>query len=85
MDNASGVALKWGPLNKEAVVTALENPFYTSAKESILINTVPQFRNAINNGLALGQSYPQMMADIRRVVNREKLRNNARATDGTSQ
>jgi hypothetical protein len=56
-------------LNKDAIIANLDNPFYTSAKESILVNTVPQFRNAINKGLALGQSYPEMMADIKKVVN----------------
>jgi len=69
VDNATGVGLKWGPLNKDTVIANLDNPFYTSAKESILVNTVPQFRNAINKGLALGESYPQMMADIKKVVN----------------
>jgi len=69
IDNNTTLSLKFGALNKEAVERNLDNPFYTSAKESILLNTVPQFRNAINKGLALGQSYPEMMKDIKTAVN----------------
>lgn len=69
VDNATGVALDWGALDKNAVLDNLDNPFYTSAKESILLNTRPQFRNAINRGLSLGQSYPEMMRDMKKAVN----------------
>lgn len=68
-DNAAKVALSWGPIDKATIAANLENPFFTSAKESILLTTVPQFRNAINNGLALGQSYTDMMKDIKKTVN----------------
>ena len=71
MDNASGVALKWGPLNKEAVVTALENPFFDAAKKAYWFNVDNRISVALNNGLALGQSYPQMMADLKDMVNRD--------------
>lgn len=71
MDNAAGVALKWGPLNKEAVVTALENPFFDAAKKAYWFNVDNRISVALNNGLALGQSYPQMMADLKDMVNRD--------------
>lgn len=71
MDNAAGVALKWGPLNKEAVVAALENPFFDAAKKAYWFNVDNRISVALNNGLALGQSYPQMMADLKDMVNRD--------------
>lgn len=69
IDNNTGVGLSFGALDKKAVLANLDNPFYTSAKESVLLNTVPQFRNAINNGLALGQSYTDMMKDLKKSIN----------------
>jgi SPP1 gp7 family putative phage head morphogenesis protein len=69
IDNATGVALDWGALDKKALIENLDNPFYTSATETILRTQEPQFRNAINRGLTLGQSYPDMMKDMRKAVN----------------
>jgi hypothetical protein len=70
-DNETGVALKWGALNKEAVVASLENPFFDSAKRSFWFNVDNRVVNAINNGLALGQSYTEMMRDMKDMVNRD--------------
>ena len=69
IDNNTSVNLTFGALNKDTIVANLDNPFYTSAKESILLTTTPQFRNAINQGLALGQSYPDMMKDLKKTIN----------------
>jgi len=69
IDNNTGVGLSFGALNKDTVRERLENAFYTNSVDSILINTVPQFSNAINRGLALGQSYPAMMKDLKDAIN----------------
>jgi hypothetical protein len=69
MDNATGVALDWGPLDKKAIVANLDNPFYQTATERLTGTLKGEVRNAINTGLALGQSYPQMMADLKKLVN----------------
>ena len=70
-DNATGVGLKWGALNAESVVATLENPFFDSAKRSFWFNVDNRVANAINNGLALGQSYTEMMRDLKDMVNRD--------------
>lgn len=69
IDNNTSVNLTFGALNKDTIIANLDNPFYTSAKESILLTTTPQFRNAINQGLALGQSYTDMMKDLKKAIN----------------
>lgn len=69
IDNNTGVGLSFGALDKNAVLANLDNPFYTNAKNVANIMVNPQFKNAINNGLALGQSYTQMMADLKKTVN----------------
>jgi hypothetical protein len=69
VDNSTGVALDWGPLDKKAIVANLDNPFYQTATERLTGTLRGEVRNAINTGLALGQSYPQMMKDLKKLVN----------------
>ena len=69
VDNSTGVALDWGPLDKKAIVANLDNPFYQTATERLTGTLKGEVRNAINTGLALGQSYPQMMKDLKKLVN----------------
>jgi uncharacterized protein with gpF-like domain len=73
VDNNTGVALSFGALNKEAVKKALDNPFFDSSIESFWFNVDNRVANAINNGLALGQSYPAMMRDLKDMVNRDNF------------
>lgn len=69
VDNSTGVALDWGPLDKKAIVANLDNPFYQTATERLTGTLKGEVRNAIHTGLALGQSYPQMMKDLKKLVN----------------
>ena len=41
VDNATGVGLKWGALNKDEVISNLDNPFYTNAEKSTKNSGVP--------------------------------------------
>lgn len=72
MDNATGVGLTWGPLNKKAITAELDqSPFYRTGKQRTLITTPVEVTNAINKGLAMGQSYTEMMRDLKGLVNRK--------------
>jgi SPP1 gp7 family putative phage head morphogenesis protein len=71
IDNATTLNLKWGALNKDAVEAILANPFFDSAKRAFWFNVDNRVYNAINNGLATGQSYAQMMRDLKDMINRD--------------
>lgn len=71
MDNGTGVALKWGPLDKNAVIANLDNPAYEKAKTIIVADGAGSARIAVSQGLALGKSYPQMMKDLKDVITRK--------------
>lgn len=70
-DNETGVALKWGALDKKAVIAALDNPFFDASKESFWFNANNRIKAAVSNGLALGQSYTDMMRDLKAMINRD--------------
>lgn len=69
VDVATGVNLTWGPLDKAAIAANLDNPFYLTSTEKLTGTLKGAVRNTINNGLTLGQSYPEMMKDIKDLVN----------------
>jgi hypothetical protein len=69
VDNATGVGLDWGPLDKAAILENLDNPFYDAARTRLKVTLPPAIKTTINNGLALGQSYAQMMRDVKDLVN----------------
>ena len=73
IDNNTSVELTFGALNKKAITANLDNVFYTNAKSVILSSNAAQFSNAINQGLALGQSYTDMMRDLKKAVNLKNL------------
>lgn len=72
VDNATGVGLTWGPLNTKAITAELDSsPFYAAGKERTLITIPVEVTTAINNGLAMGQSYTEMMRDLKGLVNKK--------------
>ena len=72
MDNANGVRINYGVINKDALVELNTNPFLISAKERYRLAGKTQLRNALNAGLPLGKSYAQMSKDLKDSVNRLK-------------
>jgi hypothetical protein len=71
IDNAAGVGLNWGLLNKDTIVANLNNPSYARAVTYIRQDAEGIARIAVNQGLALGKSYPTMMKDLKDVITRE--------------
>jgi hypothetical protein len=71
IDNAAGVGLNWGLLNKDTIVANLNNPSYARAVTYIRQDAEGIARIAVNQGLALGKSYPTMMKDLKEVITRE--------------
>lgn len=69
IEGGARVALTWGPLDKDAIRANLDNVFYQTSTERLTQTLKGAVRNTINNGLALGQSYPEMMKDIKDLVN----------------
>lgn len=70
-DQNTRIELDWGALNKEAVVMALDDTFYQVAIDNWTVTALNRIRAAISNGLALGQSYPEMMKDVKAYINKE--------------
>jgi SPP1 gp7 family putative phage head morphogenesis protein len=73
IDNATGVGLDWGMLDKNSVAASLSNVFLDEAKRSFWFNADSRVRTAISNGLALGQSYPDMMKDLKGMLNKDNF------------
>lgn len=71
IDNATGVAISWGVLDKAAVIAAMANPAYKLATESLLSGAEGTIRIAIERGLTLGKSYATMLKEIKDTVNLE--------------
>ena len=71
MDNGTGVALNWGPLDKNAVIMNLDNPAYDKSTKILLADGVGSARIAVSQGLALGKSYPQMMKDLKELITKK--------------
>lgn len=73
MDNANGVRINYGLINKDILIELNTNPFLVSAKQRYALAGKTQLRNALNTGLPLGKSYTQMTNDMRAAVNRLKF------------
>lgn len=73
-DNETGVALSWGTLDKNAIAASLSNVFHEVALRNWGAEALGRIRTAINNGLAVGQSYTAMMRDMKQYINAENYR-----------
>jgi SPP1 gp7 family putative phage head morphogenesis protein len=71
IDNNTTIALSFGALDKKAIIATLDNPFFDSATKTLEFNAVNRISGAISNGLAIGQSYAEMMKDMKDMVNRD--------------
>jgi len=70
LDNASGVRLNWGQLNRAALVETLANTIdELSLTKGYPANARLRIRQAISNGLTMGKSYPQMARDLKGAMN----------------
>jgi SPP1 gp7 family putative phage head morphogenesis protein len=69
IDQTTGVALKWGLLNDKAVKAAVANPLDLIAKTRLKQDGITKIRRAVTQGLIRGQSYPNMMKEIRGAIN----------------
>ena len=69
MDMETGLRVKWGTVNLEAVQKVLENPYTLIAVDSLPMNARMAVRRALADGLSLGKSYEQMVKDLRAATN----------------
>jgi SPP1 gp7 family putative phage head morphogenesis protein len=69
MDQATEIALKWGVLNRDAVLENLDNPIDRIAVERYKATAPMRARQALQNGLISGQSYTAMMKDFKKGLN----------------
>jgi SPP1 gp7 family putative phage head morphogenesis protein len=67
-DQGTGVALKWGLLNPDAVKAAVENDLYYLARRGVEDATLVKIRRTITQGLIQGQSFPKMSREIKRTM-----------------
>jgi SPP1 gp7 family putative phage head morphogenesis protein len=77
MDQATEIALKWGVLNRDAVLENLDNPIDKIAVERYKATAPIRARQALQNGLISGQSYTAMMRDFKKglnILNSEAIR-----------
>lgn len=65
IDNAEGIRVNWGLLNKEAIIAELANPFDKIAWEEYSRTARRKLRLALNNGLSVGKSYINMARDLK--------------------
>jgi hypothetical protein len=70
VDNAAGIRLNWGALNKDAILKELANPFYEVASKRYTLDQLGRIRTTLSHGLAVGQSYENMMGDVKETINR---------------
>lgn len=73
-DNETGVGLSWGTLDKNAIAANLSNVFHKVALKNWSTEALGRVRTAISNGLAIGQSYPAMMRDMKAYINAENFK-----------
>lgn len=69
IDNASGLRLTWGTLNRDQILEVLDNAFYETAKWQYGTQGRAGVIRALNNGLAAGKPYNRMIADLKDYVN----------------
>ncbi|MBU1536786.1 hypothetical protein KKF84_15785, partial [Myxococcota bacterium] len=65
IDQQTGVALKWGLLNKNAVRAAVANPLTKLAEKGVTQNAMLSIQRAVSQGLIRGSSYPSMMKGLK--------------------
>lgn len=75
IDNATGINLNWGIINTDAIKAAYEisdpeNKAMAEALKNYSMRARTKIRMALNNGLAQGKSYPEMMRDLKEVLNK---------------
>jgi len=75
IDNETGLALNWGVINTEAIKAAysIDDPANKAMAEALhnySLRARRAIRMAINDGLAQGKSYYDMMRDIREALNK---------------
>ena len=74
VDQATGVSLKWGALNRQAIIESLDNRLYQIAAKDYASNAQAQILRAVNSGLAQGKSYRDMARDLRDAINTSMFR-----------
>jgi len=74
IDQASGVALKWGALNRPAIIASLDNRMYKIAADVYPRDARAQILRALNSGLAQGKSYQDMARDLKHAINTTMFR-----------
>jgi SPP1 gp7 family putative phage head morphogenesis protein len=69
IDQSTGVALRWGLLNENAVAAAVANPLEKIALTRLKQDGLIKIQRAVAQGLIRGQSYPNMMKSISGAIN----------------
>ena len=75
IDNATGISLNWGIINTDAIkaayaITDPNNKAMAEALKNYSMKARGKIRVALNNGLAQGKSYQDMMRDIKDALNK---------------
>jgi len=68
-DQNTGVALSWGPVQRDALLAVSTNQMDKIAKDTLATLTRNRIRGSISQGLLQGSSYPQMARNIRSAMN----------------
>jgi SPP1 gp7 family putative phage head morphogenesis protein len=68
-DQNSGVAIKWGVLQPDAILEAAKNPMVKIATTRLRGNGLVTIQQTVVQGLIQGKSYPQMSSAIRDSIN----------------
>lgn len=69
VDNATGLRLAWGVLNRDVILENLANEFAKISKTRYAGNVQLTVRSALNKGLAQGKGYTAMVKDLRIAIN----------------
>jgi uncharacterized protein with gpF-like domain len=69
VDQSTGVALRWGALNRDAIVASLDNTMYKIAADQYRSDARRRILRALNSGLAQGKSYDDMARHLRDAIN----------------
>lgn len=69
IDNATGLRLQWGTVDKKTILANLLNNFSKISRERYGFEAKLYIRQALNNGLSLGKGIVQMSADLKKALN----------------
>ena len=69
VDNATGLRLAWGVLNRDVILENLANEFAKISKTRYAGNVQLTVRSALNKGLATGKGYAAMVKDLKVAIN----------------